>query len=117
MKLKNTNFNSLEEKISYKRNKLLWNDYFEFIFGLNNSVAGNKVSAPILDPSMLNAIKIPKYTIGSRSEKTSTENPADTEIKLINIAFPLTNMVSLIAFSISFDSFKTWLKWVIKCME
>ena len=74
-----------------------------FFLRPNRIVAGNKVSAPILDPNILRAIKIPKYIIGTKSENTSTENPADTEMKLTKMAFPLISMVSFKASLMSLD--------------
>ena len=62
-------------------------------------MAGSNVIAPKLELNILIAINIPKYCNGTISEKTSTKNPAETEITLMIIALPLINNVSRIDFS------------------
>jgi hypothetical protein len=55
---------------------------------------------------MLRDISNPKYCRGTISEKIRTRNPADMEITLIIIAFPLTAMVSSSAFDKVAPSFR-----------
>lgn len=63
------------------------------------SMAGSRVIAPRLELTMLIAMSMPKYCKGTISEKTSTKKPAETDITLMIIAFPLIIRVSLMDFS------------------
>ena len=56
-------------------------------------MTGRRVSAPRPDPIILSEIRSPKYWRGTISEKRRTRNPADTDVTLITIAFPLMPMV------------------------
>jgi hypothetical protein len=55
---------------------------------------GSSVKAPRQELTMLSAISSPKYCKGTISEKTKIKNPAETEITLIIIAFPLIKIDS-----------------------
>ena len=55
---------------------------------------GSNVKAPRQELTMLSAISSPKYCKGTISEKTKIKNPAETEITLIIIAFPLIKIDS-----------------------
>ena len=74
-------------------------------------MAGNKVSAPRLELTILNAINMPKYCKGTISEKIRTKKPAETEITLIIIAFPVMSMATSMARSTSLVFLKISLKW------
>jgi hypothetical protein len=73
-------------------------------------ITGSKVKAPRLEPSMLSAINMPKYWSGTISENTRTRNPAETEITLIIMAFPVILREESIASLASPESFQASLK-------
>ena len=66
-------------------------DLFLFI---NINMEGSSVKAPKQELIMLSAMSSPKYCNGTISEKTKIKNPAETEITLIIIAFPLIKIDS-----------------------
>ena len=80
-------------------------------------MTGNNVRALKPDPTMLRKISNPKYWSGTISENRSTRNPADTDITLMIMAFPLILIVSSSASVIDAPFFKESLKWVMTWME
>lgn len=55
---------------------------------------GSSVKAPKHELTILSAMSSPKYCNGTISEKTKIKNPAETEITLIIMAFPLIKIDS-----------------------
>ena len=80
-------------------------------------MAGSKVKAPRLELTILNAINMPKYCSVTMSEKIRIKKPAETEITLIIIAFPLISMASSMASSTLLVFLKVSLKFDMIWME
>ena len=67
----------------------IFSTYYLFIKGLNtNNKEGSSVNTEIIANNMAIPVKIPKYIVGIKLDKTRIENPKTIVIEVLRIALP-----------------------------